>query len=1107
MKILGRFLVLPVCLAVAARAQLLSVDINKSEAPRSDDTAPGFAGWYDVNTSAQTTAHTFTNFSVTLDTDTGIATTNVTAVIGCTLTQTFPAPGNGDSTFNADWEAKKGNNTSTDPNAGFRLSEDGVWVKSVASGNPTNGGAFTLSITGLAAGTHTITTYHNSIFNQTWVNAANPNLSRCIISASNVVNSGPVFTNTPSLLVSNDFKCGFAFFSVNYADTNSPLVISFAPDGSAPQDFVILNGFEIDRPNAPGTTATALFPTPSDEHVFANNDIPLPGTTNSGSLTLQWLPSGFAISNYVYFGTSSNAVLNATPASPEFKSAFAVVTNPVYVVTNSFNVTNLNSALTYFWRVDQLDFVNGATNLAKGNVWEFRTRHLAFPTAEGYGRWARGGRGGVVIEVTNLNDSGPGSYRAAVAANGPRTVVFKVSGLIRLQSPCVIGNGYLYVAGQTAPGDGICLANWRAGMTSCNDVIMRFMRCRLGDASQQAMDGIGLGNSSHSILDHCSISWTMDEATSSRQSGSVGSQSAMISNQHNLIAEPLQYSYHYDASNRTNCEPHAFAGSISGEIGSYHHNLIAHSTDRNWSLAGGLDQQSHYAGSLDIRNNVVYNFTGRTTDGGVARLNYVNNFYKPAPANASHSPQWLFKLDTIVTNWGTETYYMTGNVMIGTSYYTNNWTTGSFVNGLPLTNVIVTNSDIYPSYVDTQTASNAYKLVLSDVGANLPAPDAIDRRLVGEVLDGTTHYTGTNNNPYIILGVSQPKAGSKYAGFIDSQNDVKDFQSTNSAAANYSANAPWPPYATYNVPLDSDHDGLPNWWEQMKGFNTNSPPGDFSDANGDPDGDGYSNLEDYLTWLAAPHFDCTNGTPLTIDLSQLTRGFTNLSPVYALLGVTNGAAGLSGRVVSFTNFIPTNQLGSFRFKVTDSQSFSYTNTVGIHLVPSNAPNSAPYFTGSASNRTINAGVNLFVTNLATDGDAGQTLTYTLPVKPTNATIGAVSGVLNWRPLVSQANSTNPFTVVVTDNGSPNLSATQNFSVVVNPLALPGIAASPVAAGQMGFSVSGQAGPDYAVQGSSNLLDWNTLFITNPATMPFNWSTNIGVLPAQYYRIKVGPPLP
>lgn len=161
-----------------------------------------------------------------------------------------------------------------------------------------------------------------------------------------------------------------------------------------------------------------------------------------------------------------------------------------------------------------------------------------------------------------------------------------------------------------------------------------------------------------------------------------------------------------------------------------------------------------------------------------------------------------------------------------------------------------------------------------------------------------------------------------------------------------------------------------------------------------------------------------------------------------------------------------------------------------------------------SNRTINVGLNLLLTNVAADIDTpAQTLTYHLPTKPTNASIGATSGVINWRPLVTQANSTNLFTIVVTDNGSPSLSVTQSFNVIVNPLPAPVVVAPVWNAGLMGFTVSGQVGPDYAVQASSDLVDWKTLLITNPARMPFTWSTNAGGLPAQYYRIQVGPPLP
>jgi len=137
----------------------------------------------------------------------------------------------------------------------------------------------------------------------------------------------------------------------------------------------------------------------------------------------------------------------------------------------------------------------------------------------------------------------------------------------------------------------------------------------------------------------------------------------------------------------------------------------------------------------------------------------------------------------------------------------------------------------------------------------------------------------------------------------------------------------------------------------------------------------------------------------------------------------------------------------------------------------------------------------------------QTLTFSLPIAPTNATLGASSGILNWRPLVTQANSTNPFAVVVTDNGTPNLSATQNFSVTVNPLVLPTVSVPVLTTGQIGFFVSGQTGPDYSVQSSTNLANWNTVFITNSPAMPFTWTTNAGANPLQFYRIKVGPPLP
>ena len=1096
-------------------AQLLSVDINGlSTEANKGTTAPGFAPWYlgsQTGSGIASATQYFTNYTYTYDPDTGLPTaTNISLIIPCVVTMTHPPAASSTNYLTAKNANKNGYTTSSDPNAGWRLCIDGgmaYWKDNILDQPYTNGGAISLTISNLPAGVHTITTYHNDPWGPagaTWHNGVT-NISRCIVSANGV----PMFTNTPTIVSTNDSKCGFAFFYITNNFDGQPVVLNFDPDHSSALDFTILNGFEIDRPSPPGTQAQAISPTPGDTHAFANNDVPLPGSANAGYLALQWVPAGFAISNYLYFGTNSQSVLNATMASPEFKQLSAAI----ILTTNLFNVTNLNSAVTYYWRVDQLDTANGVTNLVKGAVWQFSPRHLAFPTAEGYGRWSRGGRGGVVMEVTNLNDSGPGSYRAAIAASGLRTIVFKVSGIIWLQSQCIVGNGYVTIAGQTAPGDGICLANWRGGMSGPSDVIMRYMHFRVGDLAQQSMDAMSPGSATHSIFDHLTSSWSLDVACNSLQNGSVGSQSAMTSYQHNIISEPLRYSYHYNDTLRSQgysnvYQPHAFAASISGEIGSYHHNLIAHSTDRNWSLAGGLGQNVQYAGSLDLRNNVVYNWTARTTDGGVERMNYVNNYYKPFTANSPVT--WLLKLDSINTNWGTEYYYMTGNVMQGYSYITNNWMTGSFYNGLPLTGLVATNAEIFPSYVTTQTATNAYKVVLSDVGCNLPTEDLIDRRVIGEVLDGTTHYIGTNGPNYTINGYYQTNSvGPDYPGMIDSQTDVHDY-TNDISKPNYSANYPWPPYATYNVSLDTDHDGLPDWWERLKGLNTNSAAGDFSDANADLQGDGYTELERYLNWLAQPHSDCTNGTALSIDLTQYTRGFTNLSPTYAVFGATNGTVVTNGngRMAQFTSTISTNALGGFLFRVTDNTGFSYTNSVNIHLVPTNAVvNTAPVLPAIAS-RTNNVGVSLLITNTATDADTpAQILTYSLPTSPTNAAIGASSGILNWRPLITQANSTNSFSVVVTDNGSPNLSATQSFNVIVNPLALPGVASAQVTGGHVGFTINGQTGPDYAVQASSNLTSWNTIFITNSPAMPFTWNTNTSASPAQFYRVKVGPPLP
>ncbi|HEY6166409.1 MAG TPA: T9SS C-terminal target domain-containing protein [Verrucomicrobiae bacterium] len=852
------------------RADYVRIDVDG----RSDATASGFLTWVlgsdlSAATSNRVATHVFTN----------IPSGNLT----CVVAQTMPTIVDSTIYLKALWLNKNGLGH-------YNLAFDGVWIveKNDALGIDRpylNGGAISLSISGLAPGPHTITTYHNDIWgtNKTWVTNGDYSMSKCVVS----VGSNAMATVTPSLQVTNDNDIAFSFFTVN-AQAGQPVVISFDPDHTGALDNVILNGFEIDRAAPPGKAAVVPLPADGDEHAFANNDAPLPGTASSGYLTLRWLPGLGAVSHDVYFGTNSNAVATATHASPQFKGNQAA--------TNYF-VTNLTSAATYFWRIDEVNATNGVT---AGFVWRFRTRHLAFPGAEGYGRFARGGRGGIVIEVTNLLDYDttlgeaiiPGSYRAAIEASGPRTIVFRVSGFIPLKRPCTINaNGSVTIAGQTAPGDGICIGNYRAGAGSSSDVIMRFVRNRVGDFCRQAMDGIGLSGCDHSIVDHCSISWTIDEGTSSRSAKN-------ITFQRNLISEALNNSYHYASGNTNLTERHSFAGSISGGISSYHHNLLAHNTGRNWSLAGGLTQGGQYDGYLDIRNNVIYNWKDRTTDGGAKQVNFVANFYKPGPVTT------LFKLMRPDSGSPTDRqqYFVTNNILLGYYAESNNWS-GIQVQGGATEADVRVDAPFFPDYVTTHTASNAYQLVLSDVGANFPRQDAIDSRVISETRNGTYTYTGSKDG---------------LPGIIDSQDDV----------GGYPTNA----YNTSNLTTDTDHDGLPDWWEIMHGLNPNSLPGDFSDSNGDLDADGYTNLEDYLNWLAAPHVVARQSGSVDVDLRAFAAGLTD--PVFAVFGPTNGSVlllpdGFTGRFSPTLNF---SGAASFRFTASDGATLS--NSVEIMVAPS-----------------------------------------------------------------------------------------------------------------------------------------------------------------------------
>ncbi|WP_264536952.1 T9SS type A sorting domain-containing protein [Flavobacterium sp. N1736] len=731
-----------------------------------------------------------------------------------------------------------------------RLISDGLTVK----GTTANLGAqIELRISGLAAGNHTLLAFLNAVDSPSGNTFSPIDIS---------VNGNLVFDNViPSIRATKTADAKSAYLKFQ-AVANTDVVIVFAAETSGTENIknVMLNGFELNTPNI---FFQAINPNPkhNDEHV----------ELNSGGKLLQWTSATNAVSHNVYFGTDPAAVEAATTSSAEYKGN--------QIKTNvSYQVNGLYTGATYYWRIDE---VLANSEIEKGNVWRFRPAQLAFPEAEGYGRFARGGRGGKVVAVTNLNDSGPGSFRDAVTNDiGPRTIVFNTSGIIQLTSRLVLSQPYVTVAGQTAPGKGICIRSAPFGVTG-NDAVVQNVRVRVGGGA--TYDGMGLTGADNSIIDHCSISWTIDEAFSSRSGKNITLQKT-------LISEALNAAGHQNYPAGTE---HGYAATIGGDIGSFHHNLLAHCYGRNWSLGGGLDGSGAYAGKMDITNNVVYNWGSRTTDGGTKEVNFVNNYYKPGAGSKIFV---AFNQQNEGAGTGMQQCYFSGNVMPGYFNETNQ-TIGRKASGITVSFENFVNTPFFPSYVTTQSAKNAYKIVLSDVGCTQPVFDDHDDRIITETLNGT----------YSIRGSVTDKPG-----FPDNESDVGGYESY--------------PAVTRDANWDTDQDGLPNWWENIIGTNTNSGTGDFSDANADADLDGYTNLDKYLQWISLPHYESPNGTKININIQKLSRGFTS-GVTYSISNVVNGTAVLASNIVEFT---PTTAgLASFNFTVTDNEGGTMTRKVNI----------------------------------------------------------------------------------------------------------------------------------------------------------------------------------
>lgn len=663
-----------------------------------------------------------------------------------------------------------------------------------------NGGILKLEISGLSAGKHSLKMWHSCVDN-----VQNSSLS---VSVNGKTTAAGV--KCPTRVKSeDDAGISYAEFDVKSGQTVTVLI---KPEGNGAVNNAWLNAIELDGAD-PVKSISKMSPADGEKHHEIANG-------------LSWTAGKGAVSHDIYIGTDYDSVISANKNSPEYKGS---QTNTKYDLDNSYSSIN-----TYYWRVDEID---SSGNVTKGAVYSFNPARLAFPTAEGYGRYARGGRGGRIVEVTNLNDSGAGSLRQALEVEkGPRIVVFKVGGVIELKSVLCIPDdgGDVYVAGQTAPGDGITLINYDFGAMGAQDVVIRDIRVRVGDMNGKSTGGMGLGSCNHSIVDHCSISWATDEGFSSRSAQN-------ISFQWNIIAESLNESVHYDANDRNKTEPHSFAASISGYTGSFHHNLLVDNTGRNVSLAGAMEQDAKtYGGQLDFRNNVIYNWRDRTTDGGVRRLQFVNNYYKAGAVSNTNLHVVSLDGNELGTN-DMQKMYVSGNKMTdskGNAILDSGddaWAKGKAKSGGKNSTDADVRSDkpFFESYVNTQSADDAYKSVIAAAGANFPKYDYLDSRYLKEVSNGTYTYTGS-------------KAGLK--GIIDSQNDVGGYPNNSN-------------FKGGTAPADSDHDGMSDVWEKEHGLD----PNDASDGSiVSLSADDYTNVEMYLNELAGDSVEY-NGITETIS--------------------------------------------------------------------------------------------------------------------------------------------------------------------------------------------------------------------------------------------------
>ena len=493
--------------------------------------------------------------------------------------------------------------------------------------------------------------------------------------------------------------------------------------------------------------------------------------------------------------------------------------------------------------------------LCLASITAAQDRTPAFPGAEGFGRYVTGGRGGNVYHVTSLADDGSeGTLRWALGKSGAKTIVFDVSGTIHLQSALNISIGNVTIAGQTAPGDGICVADYPVAIKA-NNVIVRYMRFRLGNNNvlingADGWDAFGGFDQQDWMIDHCSVSWSIDECLSV-----LGNKNTTV--QWCLVAQSLVNSGHSKGA-------HGYGGNWGGSGASFHHNLIAHHGSRTPRL--GPRPTTQLDERMDMRNNVIYNFGGNGCYGGEGmNVNIVNNYYKPGSGTPTDKKGYRIAGIGVRTNSYIETYpdyapalhlwgkyYVAGNYNSKYSDVNNdNWTYGIInqvdANSCDGTFTAETKDSIKLTepigflLTTTHSAEDAYERVLDFAGACLNR-DSFDALMVSDTRNGTATYTGK--------GLSK--------GFVNSQDDNKPADADDSWSA-------WPILNSKDAPKDTDGDGMPDEWELANALDATDP------NDGKTIGaDGYSNLENYLNSLVADITEAQNagGTPLENAINE-----------------------------------------------------------------------------------------------------------------------------------------------------------------------------------------------------------------------------------------------